>query len=108
MSELLSNIQKLVARGSVRVSAHGFEQLAEDDILFSELLESLVKARWIEEYQDYHKGPCVLVLQFTGAHEPVHALWGIARNAPDDATLITAYRPDPARWTADFLRRRRR
>jgi hypothetical protein len=105
MSDLLSVIQQLVNAGGVRVSAHGFEQLAEDDISFGELLESLPRAKWIEEYQDYHKGPCVLVLQTIG-QQPVHALWGVAKNAPDEATLITAYRPDPSRWTGDFLRRK--
>jgi hypothetical protein len=105
MGDLLSTIQSLVSAGKVRVSAHGFEQLAEDDISFGELLESLPHAKWVEEYQDYHKGPCILVLQMTETREPVHVLWGIARNSPGQVTLITAYRPDPARWTADFLRR---
>jgi hypothetical protein len=36
----------------------------------------------------------------------VHALWGLAKNAPDMVTLITAYRPDPEKWSPDFLRRK--
>jgi hypothetical protein len=106
MSALLATIQELVSLDKVRISAHGFDELAADDISFGELLESLPGAKWIEEYQDYHKGPCVLVLQSTKTQEPVHVLWGVAKNSPDEVTLITAYRPDPARWTADFLRRK--
>lgn len=94
MSEILSTVQELVKVGRVRVSAHGFEQLAEDDISFGKLLDSLPQARWIEEYQDYHKGPCVLVLQTTMAKQPVHVLWGVATNAANEATLIRAYRPE--------------
>jgi class 3 adenylate cyclase len=32
--------------------------------------------------------------------------WGIPRGQTAPAVLVTAYRPDPARWTDDFLRRR--
>ena len=108
MSALLSRVQELVAADKVRVSAHGFEELANDDIFLSDLLESLPEATCVEEYRDYHKGPCVLVLQATGDESPIHVLWGIANNAPDIATLITAYRPDPDRWSADFTKRKSR
>lgn len=108
MSALLAKIIELATSGSVRVSAHGFEELASDDIFLSELLESLPEAVSVEEYRDYHKGPCVLVRQATGDGSPVHVLWGIANNAPDVATLITAYRPDPSRWSADFMKRKPR
>lgn len=106
MSALLTSIQELVDAGKIRVSAHGFEELASDDITLDELLDSLPAAVTVEEYQDYHKGPCVLVLQSTSDGSVVHVLWGIAKNTPDMATLITGYRPDPDRWSKDFLRRK--
>jgi hypothetical protein len=105
MDDLLATIQGLVSVGKVRVSAHRFEELTEDDISFGELLDGMGQAIQVELYEDYHKGPRVLVLQTTSQHEHVHVLWGIAKNSPGEATLITAYRPDPARWTADFLKR---
>ncbi len=108
MSTLLTSIQGLVSAGKIRVSAHGFEELASDDMTFGELLDGLPNAVVVEEYPDYHKGPCVLVLQTTNDGSVVHALWGLAKNAPDIATLITAYRPDPDRWSKDFLRRKPR
>jgi hypothetical protein len=108
METLLSRILELVEAGKVRASAHGLEELENDEITFTELLEGLPRAIGVEEYEDYHKGPCILVLQATSDGRPVHALWGIARNAPGVATLITAYRPDPGRWSEDFLRRKPR
>jgi hypothetical protein len=108
MSTLLTSIRELVAAGKIRVSAHGFDELANDDITLGELLDSLPKAVAVEQYPDYHKGPCVLVLQTTEDGSAVHVLWGLAKNAPDIATLITAYRPDPDRWSKDFLRRKPR
>ena len=106
MSSLLVNIQHLAEAGNVRASAHGFEELSSDDISFIELVETLPLAVSVEEYQDYHKGPCVLVLHTTSDGSAVHALWGLARNAPEMATLVTAYRPSPSRWSEDFLRRK--
>lgn len=108
MSTLLTSIQELVGGGRIRVSAHGFEELASDDITLAELIDSLPEAVIVEEYQDYHKGPCVLVLQSTNDGRAVHVLWGIAKNTPGTASLITAYRPDPERWSKDFLRRKPR
>ncbi len=106
MSSLLARIRELVGTGRFRVSAHGFEELASDDISLAELVAGIPLAVSVEEYPDYHKGPCVLVLQRQDDGSAVHVLWGVAMNAQDVATLITAYRPDPARWTEDFLKRR--
>jgi hypothetical protein len=105
METLLTTIQRLVMESKVRVSVHGFEQLAEDDISFATLLDSLATVTIVEEYQDYHKGPCILVLHELSDGLRVHALWGVAKAAPDMATLITAYRPDPAKWSSNFTKR---
>ncbi|WP_425299184.1 DUF4258 domain-containing protein [Pseudaminobacter soli (ex Zhang et al. 2022)] len=88
------------------MSAHGYDELVNDDLTAAEILDGLPSAVAVEEYLDYHKGPCVLVLQSTSEGSPVHALWGIANADPEGATLITAYRPDPDRWTGDYLKRR--
>lgn len=73
MSETLERIRALVAGREVRVSDHGYDELAADGILVREVVAGVDKA---------------LVL----------------KNSP--AVLVTAYRPDPERWTEDFQRRR--
>jgi predicted DNA-binding antitoxin AbrB/MazE fold protein len=82
------------------------DELAEDDILSSKVIDGVEPAVLIEEYPTYTKGPCILVLQRDERGSPVHVVWGIPRGQTSPAVLITAYRPDPARWSEDFLRRR--
>jgi hypothetical protein len=106
MSETLRLVVDLVRREEVRVSAHGYDELAADGILAGEVIGGVQAAVVVEDYPTYAKGPCVLVRQFDRGGRPIHAVWGIAKGETSPAVLITAYRPDPARWTDDFLRRR--
>lgn len=80
--------------------------MAEDDILAGEAIDGVGTAVLVEDYPDFHKGPCALVLQQDHNGHPIHVVWGIPKGQSSPAVLVTAYRPDPARWTDDFLRRR--
>jgi hypothetical protein len=106
-SDFLERIRSLVAQGDVTVSLHGFRELAKDGIVFDEIAATISLAVEVEEYVDYGKGPCVLVLQTDAKGKPVHVLWGTAKGTWRPAVLITAYRPDPKRWSTDFKKRKK-
>jgi hypothetical protein len=106
MSDTFQSIRDLVRSREVRVSSHGYDELAADGILAMDLIAGVEDAKVLEDYPDYPKGPCVLVLQMDSEGKPVHAVWGIPRRASTPAVLITAYRPDVRRWSADFTKRK--
>ena len=106
MSNTLEKVRQLVAEGSVRISDHGYDELAADGILAGEVLAGVESAQLVEDYPQYGKGPCALVLQADSQSRPIHAVWGIPRGRNGPAVLVTAYRPDPNLWENGFLRRR--
>ena len=107
MGEMLHRILALIRAGEVQVSLHGYEELAQDDIYVRDILEGAPHGSVVEEYPEYPKGPCVLVLQWDREGKPVHVVWGVPRGFSSPAVLITAYRPDPARWDEEFKTRKR-
>ena len=80
----------------------------DPNIRTREVLQGVENATVIREYPDYGKGPCVLVLQHDAQERPVHVVWGIEKGTETPAVIVTAYRPDPAQWDSDFIRRRKR
>ena len=106
MSGTLDAIRKLGAEGDLRISDHGYDEIAEDRIPIRDIISGVDGAVVVEDYPDFGKGPAVLVLQYDQNGEPVHVVWGIPKGHSRPAVLVTAYRPDPQRWSADFLERR--
>ncbi|MFH1117864.1 MAG: DUF4258 domain-containing protein [Pseudomonadota bacterium] len=107
MQGTFRQVLRLIEHGHVNISDHGYDELGADGIFATDVLNTVADAIVVEDYPDYPKGPCVLVLQRDGQGKPVHVLWGIPRDKVSPAVLVTAYRPDPKRWSRDFLRRQR-
>lgn len=97
----------LISDRKVRASARAVAQCAKRDILLTEVIRRTPSALPIEDYPDYHVGPAILVLLFDGNHRPLHAVWGLEKGTLEPAVLVTAYKPDPDEWEADFRTRKR-
>ena len=104
MSGTFDRIRQLVGAGEIRISDHGYDELASDDIFAKDVVAGVMTAVVVEDYPEYSKGPCVLVLQRDREGQSIHVVWGIPKGASSPAVMVTAYRPDPERWTYDFLR----
>lgn len=107
MSETYLRIQSLVQSGDVKISDHGYDELAADDIFVRDVMATVASGIIIEDYPDFPKGPSVLVLQKDREGRVIHVVWGIPKGASSPAVLVTAYRPDSERWTDDCLRRKK-
>ena len=105
MSETITAIKALVAADDVRISEHGYDELAEDEILVEDGLAGVPDAVAIEDYPEFEKGPGVLVLKFESEARRIHVVWGIPRGHSRPAVVVPAYRPDPKRWSEDFQER---
>ncbi|MEX2495747.1 MAG: DUF4258 domain-containing protein [Woeseia sp.] len=106
MSRTLDDVKKLVAVGEVRISEHGYDEIADDHIFVQDIISGLEDAVVVEDYPTFGKGPAVPVLQYDREKSPIHAVWGVPKGRSTPAVLVTAYRPAPQRWSEDFLERR--
>ena len=106
LSITFDKIQHLVGSGQLRISEHGYDELASDELSAREVVEGVKSAILVEDYPTFPKGPCVLLLQRDRKGKPVHVVWGIPQGHEKPAVLVTAYRPDPDRWDKDFTKRK--
>jgi hypothetical protein len=104
---LFDKIRILIEAGDVRLSAHGYDELLNDAIFVKDIV-ALDGVRIVQEYPDYKKGPCILVLQKDRNGLPVHVVWGIPAGKESPAVLVTAYRPNSEQWEPDCVTRRRK
>ena len=103
----IKKVQLLAVLGDVRISEHGYDELANDDLLAREIVSGIEGAVLVEDYPDYPKGASILVLQKDKHGQPVHVVWGIPKGEESPAVMVTAYRPDPYRWNINFTERKR-
>ena len=106
MSDTFDKIRLLARQRKVHVSQQGMAQLARRGIAIAEVAAGVAGGEAIEDCLDYHAGPAVLVLQKDALGRPLHVVWGIEKGTDERAVVVTAYRPDPTEWSADFRSRK--
>jgi len=74
MSETLKAVKGLAAAGHMRISEHGYDELAEDRIAARDIIGGLDDAVVVEDYPGFPKGPAVLVLQYDQTNAPIHVV----------------------------------
>jgi hypothetical protein len=74
VSTIFDIILSLIEKKEILISDHGYNELAEDNIFIRDIMENVNTAIVIEEYPDYPKGPCVLLLQKDEQSKPIHTV----------------------------------
>ena len=105
METFQDKVRRLVSEQKVRISEHGYDELADDGLTAREVVGGAEESVLIEEYPDFAKGPCALFLQQDFNGKPVHVVWGIPKGYDEPVVLVTAYRPDPKRWDRTYRKR---
>jgi len=98
-------IQTLVKNQDVRISDHGYDELANDNLTAREVITGITDALLLEDYPNYNKGASILVLQKAANGEIIHVVWGIPKGHEKPAVLITTYKPNPKHWNNSFTER---
>lgn len=107
MSETYKNIMNLVKKGEILFSDHGYDEMIEDKIIAKDIISGIGSSELIEDYPNYKKDPCILLLQYDKQNNPIHVVWGIPKGRSSPAVIVTAYRPNPDRWSDDYRRRKK-
>ena len=107
MSRTFEIVFQLVRQNKILISDHGYDELAADDIFINDIIQGVTNGIVVEDYPNFPKGACVLVLQEDSDGNPIHVVWGIPKGGSSPAVIVTAYRPDLRKWSADFRRRKK-
>ena len=84
---------------------HALIQMFEREIAPDAVREAVANGRLVEEYPSDTPYPSELLLAFIDGRA-IHVV--VAKdNSASRCYVVTAYPPDPERWSPDFTRRRR-
>ena len=103
METTIDILRDLCDNKAVRWTAHMVARLQERGIQPSDIRHCVRTERIIEQYPNDYPFPSCLVLGCTAEGRPLHAVMGVGNGL---AWLVTAYYPDPAKWSEDFSHRK--
>lgn len=83
---------------------HGIRQMSRPERMITTLEVEIVVTTGdlVEDYPEDVRGHSCLLLGFGEESRPIHV---VCSPKEDYLAIITAYLPDPARWSPDFKRR---
>jgi len=95
----IEDIHSLCHDDSIEITQHMMLRFQQRGIRYHEIKEALLHGEIIEDYPNDFPYPSCLVLGITLARRKLHVVAGIGVGK---LWIITAYEPDPSRWSADF------
>lgn len=100
----IETVRNVLENGHFYVSGHAMKRMEERNISMEEIEDAILHGKIIEDYPNDFPFPSCLILNCLLRGKPLHIVVGV--NVTEmQMHLVTAYRPDPARWSDDFERR---
>ncbi len=100
----LENIRRLAATDALRVTRHAQQEMAEDAVILDDVLAVIRSGEIVENYAEHRRGPCCLLLGYTGEGRPLHV---VCTTIQPVLVLITVYEPQAPKWVTPTQRRSR-
>jgi hypothetical protein len=97
-------VKRAIADSRYYTTKHANEEAEDDNLDLEKVIERSLGAELLEDYPTAYPHPACLMLGWLCPGEPVHVVWAYDRRR-GYAAMVTTYRPDPARWSADFRKR---
>lgn len=92
---LLSRIQIQASARNVRVTDHAREEMEDESIALSEVLQAIPNSQIIENYPEHKRGPCCLLSGTTARKRPLHV---VSTTSLTMLVIITVYVPTLPKW----------
>src|SRR3990167_8931777 len=94
-------IRQAVGAGALRITQHAHEQMVDEDIMLTEVIEAVSTAVVLEDYPEHRRGPCCLLSGETRHGRPIHV---VCTTDSPLVIVITTYEPKPPKWTTPSRR----
>jgi hypothetical protein len=101
---ILDDICDAIRVNRYRITEHASVEMENDDLAEPEVLAATAGGELIEDYPTSYPYPACLALGQLSDGGPLHVVWAFEASS-GYAVLVTTYKPNPARWSADFRRR---
>ncbi|GAC1389725.1 MAG: hypothetical protein NVS4B11_20640 [Ktedonobacteraceae bacterium] len=95
MDAVLATIRTQAAARILRVTDHAREEMEDETITLTEVLQALATGQVIENYPDHRRGPCCLI---SGATRQGRSLHIVCTTSLPRLVLITVYVPTLPKW----------
>jgi len=94
-------IKNSIRNGAECFSKHGDQERQKDNLTITEVRESLLNGRVLEQYPNTGRGESCLVVGFTDGGKPVHIVCGERK---EKLVVITVYIPSPPKFKNPYER----
>lgn len=98
----IDNIRRLCSDDTIQITGHALLRCRQRNIRLSEIENCIMHGEIIEEYPEDYPYPSALICLTEGV-QPIHTLVGSGDN---ELWIITAYHPDPQKWSDDYKTRK--